>query len=57
MKISIIKKAYAHSLLKTEQMTKNEQSGEILNNTGTMEYNQVRSIIYSILFIFLFSIL
>ena len=44
--------AHAHSLLKTKQMAKNEQSGEILNNTGTMEYNQVRSIIYSILFIF-----
>ena len=39
--MSIISEAQAHSLLKTEHMAKNEQSGEILNNTGTMEYNQV----------------
>lgn len=41
VRVSIISEAQANALLKNDQMNKGEQSGEILNNTGTMEYNQV----------------
>lgn len=41
VKVSIISEAQANILLKTEKFAqKNEGSGEILNNTGTMEYQQ-----------------
>ncbi|ROT83581.1 signal transducer and activator of transcription 5B isoform X2 [Penaeus vannamei] len=40
VRVSIISEAQANALLKNDQMNKGEQSGEILNNTGTMEYNQ-----------------
>lgn len=43
VKVSIISEAQANALLKSDKMAKNgEASGEILNNTGTMEYHQVR---------------
>lgn len=39
--MSIISEAQANSLLKSDKMAKSgEASGEILNNTGTMEYHQ-----------------
>lgn len=42
VKVSIISEAQANALLKSDKMAKNgEASGEILNNTGTMEYHQV----------------
>lgn len=42
VKVSIISEAQANALLKNDKMAKNgEASGEILNNTGTMEYHQV----------------
>ena len=41
VKVSIISEAQANALLKNDKMAKNgEASGEILNNTGTMEYHQ-----------------
>ncbi|RLU25734.1 hypothetical protein DMN91_001892 [Ooceraea biroi] len=42
VKVSIISEAQANALLKSDKMAKNggEVSGEILNNTGTMEYHQ-----------------
>ncbi|KAG8033982.1 hypothetical protein G9C98_008463 [Cotesia typhae] len=41
VKVSIISEAQANSLLKSDKMAKSgEASGEILNNTGTMEYHQ-----------------
>ncbi|XP_029036779.1 signal transducer and transcription activator Stat92E isoform X1 [Osmia lignaria lignaria] len=41
VKVSIISEAQANALLKSDKMAKNgEASGEILNNTGTMEYHQ-----------------
>ncbi|XP_015116346.1 signal transducer and activator of transcription 5B [Diachasma alloeum] len=41
VKVSITSEAQANSLLKNDKMTKSgEASGEILNNTGTMEYHQ-----------------
>ncbi|XP_014206630.1 signal transducer and activator of transcription 5B isoform X2 [Copidosoma floridanum] len=41
VKVSIISEAQANSLLKSDKMAnKGEASGEILNNTGTMEYHQ-----------------
>ncbi|XP_042239930.1 signal transducer and activator of transcription 5B-like isoform X2 [Homarus americanus] len=40
VRVSIISEAQANALLKNDQMNKGEQSGEILNNTGTMEYHQ-----------------
>lgn len=41
VRVSIISEAQANALLKNDQMNRGEQSGEILNNTGTMEYHQV----------------
>lgn len=41
VRVSIISEAQANALLKNDQMNKGEMSGEILNNTGTMEYHQV----------------
>ena len=41
VRVSIISEVQANALLKNDQMNKREQSGEILNNTGTMEYHQV----------------
>ena len=41
VRVSIISEAQANGLLKHDVMGKNEQSGEILNSTGTMEYIQV----------------
>lgn len=41
VRVSIISEAQANALLKNDQMSKGEMSGEILNNTGTMEYHQV----------------
>ncbi|XP_012223003.1 signal transducer and activator of transcription 5B isoform X3 [Linepithema humile] len=41
VKVSIISEGQANALLKSDKMAKNgEASGEILNNTGTMEYHQ-----------------
>lgn len=40
VKVTIISEAQANVLLKNDKMAKNEASGEILNNTGTMEYHQ-----------------
>jgi signal transducer and activator of transcription 5B len=40
VKVSIISESQANSLLKNDKMAKGEASGEILNNTGTMEYHQ-----------------
>ncbi|XP_046749375.1 signal transducer and activator of transcription 5B isoform X1 [Diprion similis] len=41
VKVSIISEAQANALLKSDKMAKSgEASGEILNNTGTMEYHQ-----------------
>ncbi|XP_029171422.1 signal transducer and activator of transcription 5B [Nylanderia fulva] len=41
VKVSIISESQANALLKNDKMAKNgEASGEILNNTGTMEYHQ-----------------
>lgn len=39
VKVSIISEAQANYLL-TEKVFKGDASGEILNNTGTMEYEQ-----------------
>lgn len=45
VKVSIISETQANALLKSEKMAKcGDVSGEILNNTGTMEYHQVREI-------------
>ena len=41
VRVSIINEAQANALLKNDSMGKNDQSGEILNCTGTMEYVQV----------------
>lgn len=50
VKVSIISEAQANALLKSDKMAKNgEASGEILNNTGTMEYHQVRRSLQSII--------
>ncbi|XP_071451764.1 signal transducer and activator of transcription 5B isoform X2 [Hetaerina americana] len=40
VKVTIISEAQANALLKSDKMAKGEASGEILNNTGTMEYHQ-----------------
>ncbi|XP_044753022.1 signal transducer and activator of transcription 5B isoform X2 [Coccinella septempunctata] len=41
VKVTIISEAQANLLLKSDKLSKNgESSGEILNNTGTMEYQQ-----------------
>ncbi|PNF23502.1 Signal transducer and activator of transcription 5B [Cryptotermes secundus] len=40
VKVTIISEAQANALLKNDKMAKGEASGEILNNTGTMEYHQ-----------------
>ncbi|XP_066996363.1 signal transducer and activator of transcription 5B isoform X2 [Anabrus simplex] len=40
VKVTIISEAQANALLKNDKMVKSEASGEILNNTGTMEYHQ-----------------
>ncbi|XP_058798217.1 signal transducer and activator of transcription 5B [Phymastichus coffea] len=41
VKVSIISEVQANALLKSDKMgNKGEASGEILNNTGTMEYHQ-----------------
>lgn len=43
VRVSIISEVQANALLKNDKMAKNgEVSGEILNNSGTMEYHQVR---------------
>lgn len=48
VKVSIISEGQANALLKSDKMAKNgEASGEILNNTGTMEYHQVCMNIYT----------
>ncbi|XP_024081197.1 signal transducer and activator of transcription 5B-like [Cimex lectularius] len=39
VKVTIISEAQANSLLKNEKVSKGDASGEILNNTGTMEYH------------------
>ena len=38
--MSIISELQANTLLKNDKMGKSESSGEILNNTGTMEYQK-----------------
>lgn len=38
--MTIISEAQANALLKNDKIAKGEASGEILNNTGTMEYHQ-----------------
>ncbi|KDR18762.1 hypothetical protein L798_06440 [Zootermopsis nevadensis] len=40
VKVTIISEAQANALLKNDKMAKGEASGDILNNTGTMEYHQ-----------------
>lgn len=40
VRVSIINEGQANALLKNDSMGRNEQSGEILNCTGTMEYVQ-----------------
>jgi signal transducer and activator of transcription 5B len=40
VKVTIISEAQANALLKNDKMAKSEASGDILNNTGTMEYHQ-----------------
>ncbi|KAB7505902.1 Signal transducer and activator of transcription 5B [Armadillidium nasatum] len=40
VRVTIISECQAQSLLQTDSTMKNDASGEILNNTGTMEYNQ-----------------
>ncbi|XP_034939786.1 signal transducer and activator of transcription 5B [Chelonus insularis] len=41
VKVSIISEAQANAMLKSDKMAKSgEASGDILNNTGTMEYHQ-----------------
>ncbi|XP_026271411.1 signal transducer and activator of transcription 5B isoform X3 [Frankliniella occidentalis] len=40
VKVTIISEAQANALLKNDKIGKGEASGEILNNTGTMEYHQ-----------------
>ncbi|XP_020283532.1 signal transducer and activator of transcription 5B isoform X3 [Pseudomyrmex gracilis] len=40
VKVSIISEHQANCLLKNESLSKEQASGEILNNTGTMEYHQ-----------------
>ncbi|XP_023932909.1 signal transducer and activator of transcription 5B [Lingula anatina] len=40
VKATIISESQARSLLKNDKNLKNESSGEILNNQGTMEYHQ-----------------
>lgn len=46
VKVSIISEAQANGMLKSDKMAKSvEASGEILNNSGTMEYHQVRNTI------------
>lgn len=45
VKVSIISEVQANAQLKNGKMAKcGEASGEILNNSGTMEYHQVRLI-------------
>lgn len=43
VRVSIISEAQANLLLKNDRLSKggDSTSGEILNNTGTMEYQQV----------------
>ncbi|XP_063231375.1 signal transducer and activator of transcription 5B isoform X2 [Bacillus rossius redtenbacheri] len=40
VKVTIISENQANALLQNDKMAKGEASGEILNNTGTMEYHQ-----------------
>lgn len=40
VKVSIISESQANALLKSEKVGVGEASGDILNNTGTMEYHQ-----------------
>ncbi|XP_066147545.1 signal transducer and activator of transcription 5B isoform X2 [Euwallacea fornicatus] len=40
VKVTIISESQANMLLKNDKLLKGESSGEILNNTGTMEYQQ-----------------
>lgn len=39
VKVTIISEAQANAVLKNEKVSKGDASGEILNNTGTMEYH------------------
>lgn len=41
VKASIISESQANALLKNDKMKNSEVSGEILNNTGSMEFHQV----------------
>lgn len=40
VKVTIISESQANILLKNDKMSRGEASGDILNNTGTMEYQQ-----------------
>ncbi|CAG9826164.1 unnamed protein product [Diabrotica balteata] len=40
VKVTIISESQANMLLKNDKLGKNESSGELLNNIGTMEYQQ-----------------
>ncbi|XP_064471911.1 signal transducer and activator of transcription 5B-like isoform X3 [Ornithodoros turicata] len=40
VKVSIISEAQANALLKSDKVSVGDASGDILNNTGTMEYHQ-----------------
>ncbi|XP_049786720.1 signal transducer and activator of transcription 5B isoform X3 [Schistocerca cancellata] len=40
VRVTIISEAQANALLKSDKVSKGDASGEILNNTGTMEYHQ-----------------
>ena len=40
VKVTIISESQANCLLKNDKITSNEISGEILNNSGQMEYHQ-----------------
>lgn len=41
VKVSIISEAQANALLKSDKAKRDDSSGDILNNSGTMEYHQV----------------
>jgi signal transducer and activator of transcription 5B len=38
VKVNILSDVQANALMRSEQAAKNESSGDILNNSGTMEY-------------------
>lgn len=55
VKVTIISEAQANALLKNEKVSKGEASGEILNNTGTMEYHTAtRQLAVSFRYVLLF---